>query len=203
MALTTYAGLQAAIADWMARSDLTAVIPTDFIVMFEARANRALRVRQMLTSTNLTPSSGSATLPTDYLEWQRVTWTGTERRELEYVLPTYLQAAYPTSPSDLPNIFTIEGLTLKIRPVDGTALEFLYYQKIPALSAANQATHWLFTAHPDLYLCGALYSGRLYMKDMEMADVWKNEMAAIFDEIRRLSAATQGQARIRAYGSTP
>jgi hypothetical protein len=203
VALTTYAELQAAVADWMARSDLTTVIPADFIVMFEARANRVLRVRQMLTSTNLTPSSGSATLPTDYLEWQRVTWTGSQRRELEYVLPTYLQAAYPTSPADLPTVFTIEGTTLKIRPVDGTVLEFLYYQKIPALSAGNQATHWLFTAHPDLYLAGALYAGRTYMKDMEMAEAWKGEMAAIFDEIRRLSAVTQGQTRIRAYGSTP
>lgn len=202
MALSTYADLQASIADWMARSDLTSTIP-DFIVLLEARLNRELRVRQMLTSTNLTPSSGSATLPADYLEWKRVTWTGSERRELEWVEPTYLQAAYPTSPSDYPNIFTIEGSTLKIRPIDGTALEFLYYQKIPALSAGNQATHWLWTAHPDVYLYGALVEGRMFMQDAEKAMLCAQKLANALEDIRRLSRATQGQARIRAYGATP
>src|SRR5262245_15894630 len=75
MAITTYAQLQTAIASWLARSDLTATI-ADFITLFEAAANRRLRVRQMETSTNLTPSSGAATLPTDYLAWRRLTWAG-------------------------------------------------------------------------------------------------------------------------------
>ena len=46
--------------------------------------------------------------------------------------PSYLQAAYPSSPADVPRIFTIEGSTLKVRPVDDTALEFDYFQKIAA-----------------------------------------------------------------------
>lgn len=40
------ATLQAAIAGWLARSDLTASIP-DFIQLGEARINRELRTRQM------------------------------------------------------------------------------------------------------------------------------------------------------------
>lgn len=201
MALDTYANLQTAIADWMARSDLTTVIP-DFITLLEARVNRELRVRSMLTSTNLTPSSGSATLPTDYLEWKRVTWTGSSRIELEWVEPTYLQAAYPTSPSDTPRRFTIEGTTLKIRPIDGTALEFLYYQKIPALSNSN-TTNWLLTAHPDLYLYGSIASGKAYMQDAEKAAFAAQAASAVMDSIKSLDRATQGQAQIRAYGSTP
>ena len=133
MSITTYAELQTAIASWLARSDLTASIP-DFITLFEAAANRRLRVRQMESSTDLTPSSGEVALPADYLAWRRLTWTGSPRVELAYVAPSYLQAAYPSSPADTPRIFTIEGATLKVRPVSDTALEFLYYQKIPALS---------------------------------------------------------------------
>ncbi len=202
MALSTYADLQASIADWMARSDLTSVIP-DFIAMFEARANRELRVRQMLTSTTLTPTAGVATLPVDYLEWRRVTWSGSPLRELEYVEPTYLNAAYPSGPSDLPNFFSIEGASLKIAPIDGTGLTFLYYQKIPTLSAGNQATHWLWTAHPDLYLYGAISAGKAYMQDLEKAAFAASQVSNIIADIKRLSGASQGQGRIRAYGATP
>ena len=44
MAITTYATLQTAIANFLARSDLTAQIP-DFITMAEARMNRELETR--------------------------------------------------------------------------------------------------------------------------------------------------------------
>ena len=44
MSLTSYTELQQAIADWLERADLATRIP-DFIVLFEAAANRRLRVR--------------------------------------------------------------------------------------------------------------------------------------------------------------
>jgi hypothetical protein len=151
MAITTYAELQTAIGNWLDHSLFTARIP-EFITLFEACANRRLRVRQQETSTNLTPSGGSVALPSDYLSWRRVTWTGSTRVELEYVHPSYLQAAYPTSPAGVPHFFTVEGSTLKIRPIDDTPLEFDYFQKIPALASVVPAdgtqTNWLLTAHP-------------------------------------------------------
>ena len=88
MAITTYAELQTAIGNWLDHSLFTARIP-EFITLFEACANRRLRVRQQETSTNLTPSGGSVALPSDYLSWRRVTWTGSTRVELEYgIRPT-------------------------------------------------------------------------------------------------------------------
>src|SRR6266403_929501 len=103
MAITSYSELQAAIGNWLDHS------------LFTACANRRLRVREQEASTPLTPSSGAATLPADYLMWRRVTWTGSTRVELQYVHPSYLQAAYPSSPTDVPRIFTIEGSKLKVR----------------------------------------------------------------------------------------
>jgi hypothetical protein len=132
MPLTTYAELQAAIGDWLERADLAARIP-DFITLFEAAANRRLRMREQEAAATLVPSSGTAALPADYLAWRRVTWAGARRVELDYVHPSYLQAAWPSSPSGVPLVFTIEGAALKIRPVDGTALELDYFQKIAPL----------------------------------------------------------------------
>src|SRR5262249_2448043 len=108
MAITTYAELQAAVGNWLDHSLFAARVP-EFIALFEAAANRRLRVREQEATATLTPSSGAVALPADYLAWRRLTWTGTPRAELQYVHPSYLQAAYPSSPTDVPRIFTIEG----------------------------------------------------------------------------------------------
>lgn len=44
--ISDYASLQTAIADWLARADLTDQIPT-FITLAEARLNRDLRLASM------------------------------------------------------------------------------------------------------------------------------------------------------------
>jgi len=44
--ITDYASLQAEVAGWLARADLTSQIPT-FIQLAEARFNRDVRVREM------------------------------------------------------------------------------------------------------------------------------------------------------------
>lgn len=201
MAITTYSELQAAIGNWLDHSLFTARVP-EFIALFEAAANRRLRVRQMETSIDLTPSSGSAAVPTDYLAWRRVTWTGAPRMELQYVHPSYLQAAYPSAPSGVPRIFTIEGSTLKVRPVNDTALELDYFQKVPALSG-SVSTNWLLSAHPDLYLFGSLVEAEMFGVNDERAPLWKGRRDEIFDEIEKLSNKTRGAGTVRAMGATP
>jgi hypothetical protein len=201
MAITTYAELQTAIGNWLDHSLFAARTP-EFIALFEASANRRLRVREQEASATLTPSSGAAPLPADYLMWRRVTWTGATRVELQYVHPSYLQAAYPSSPSDVPRIFTIEGSTLKVRPLDTTALEFDYFQKVPALSD-SAATNWLLAAHPDLYLFGSLVEAEMFGVNDERAPVWKARRDEIFDEIEKLSNKTRGAGAVRVMGVTP
>jgi hypothetical protein len=208
MAITTYSELQAAIGNWLDHS-LFASRTGDFIALFEAAANRRLRVREQEATATLTPSSGAAPLPADYLMWRRVTWTGSTRVELQYVHPSYLQAAYPASlsmlapaPAGVPRIFTIEGSTLKIRPLDATPLEFEYFQKVPALSDSAPA-NWLLGAHPDLYLFGSLVEAEMFGVNDERAPMWKARRDEIFDEIEKLSNKTRGAGAMRVMGVTP
>ena len=203
MSIATYAELRTAVENWLDHTLFTARVP-EFIALFEAAANRRLRVRQQEASSALSPSLGTVALPGDYLAWRRVTWTGAPRVELQYVHPSYLQAAYPSSPADVPRIFTIEGSTLKVRPIDGAALEFDYFQKIPALSSgADSGTNWLLAAHPDLYLFGALVEAEMFGVNDERAPVWKARRDEIFDEIEKLSNKTRGAGAIRVTGVTP
>lgn len=200
MSLTTYASLQSLVADQLARGDLTTQIP-DFITLFEVEAARTLfRMRRTETSTTLTPASGSVALPTDYMGWRRVTWTGSVRVDLEYVHPSILQAWDPTTSSGIPTIFTIEGSTLKIRPTDTTALEFDYFAKTGALSSA---LNWLMTNHPDAYFFGSLEQAYLFVKDPANAAIWAAKKLAVFSDIKLLQFREQGAMAIRVMGATP
>jgi hypothetical protein len=199
MAITTYAELQTAIGSWLDRS-LTQV--TDFIVLFEAQVNRRLMVRQQTTSTTLTPSSGSATLPTDYLEWKRVTWTGSPTRELTYVTPSALSSFNASAVSGTPTHFTIEGSTLKVAEISDTALDFLYSQKVPALSVTN-TTNWLLTAHPDAYLFGALTMSATLTSDAENGRAWNALTQGILGELWGLDFSQRGTTVQRTTGPTP
>ena len=199
MPITTFSELKSAVASWLARDDLSANI-ADFIALFEAAANRRLRVRQMETTASLAPSAGAAMLPADYLAWRRLTWTGDRRRELEYVHPSYLQAAFPDASSGVPRLFTIEGSTLKIRPTDGTALEFGYFQKVPALSDAAPS-NWLLAAHPDLYLFGALTEAQGFNVDPDKMAMWGSRRNDIFEEIDKLDGKTRGAGAVRVMGT--
>lgn len=196
MSLSTYSDLQTQVANWLHRSDLTAYIP-DFITLFEAAAARKLRVRPMEVTTTLTPSVGSVALPVDYLGWRRLTWTGSARVELQYVHPSILQAYFPDSPTDTPSMFTIEGGNILIRPLDTTALEFVYYAKNGALSST---LNWLYTNHPDIYLFGTLAEAQGFKVDADKLALWKARRDEIFDEIEKLNFRENGSMQMKVRG---
>jgi hypothetical protein len=201
MAITTYTELQSAIGNWLDHSLFTARIP-EFITLFEATANRRLRVREQETSTSLTVTSGTATLPTDYLGWRRATMASSPKIELEYVEPSYLQWAFPSNTGGDPLVFTIEASSIYIRPVTSDNLTFLYYAKVPALSDSNP-TNWLLTAHPDLYLFGSMVEAELFGVNDSRAPLWKARRDEIFDEIERLATKSRGIGAVRVMGWTP
>ncbi len=201
MAISTYAELQTGIDNWLANQLFSARSP-EFIALFEAAANRRLRVRQQESSTTLAPSSGDATLPTDYLSWRSVRWEGATPTVLEYVTPDYLSARLPTVTSDTPIQFTIEGSTFSTRSSDTTNITFKYFAKVPALSD-SATTNWLLTAHPDLYLFGSLVEAEMFGVNDERAPIWKVRRDEIFDEIEKLSNKTRGAGVVKVLGPTP
>lgn len=198
MALATYSDLQASVASWMARDDLNTYIP-DFITLFEAAACRRLKVRPMETTTTLTPSSGVATLPSDFLGYRRVTWTGTPIRELLYVTPP-IYSSYLNTTGAQALVFTIEGSNLRVAPSDDTALTFTYTQKTAAVSSS---LNWLYTNYPDAYLFGALCEANAFIKDPTKAALWKARRDDVFDEIAMVDFRERSDMTMRTDGATP
>jgi hypothetical protein len=144
-------------------------------------------------------SGGSGALPADFLSQRRVTWPGSTKVELEYVEPSFLQAAFPDNASGMPQVYTIEASTIIVRPVDNTSLTLLYFAKIAALSS-GAPNNWLLTAHPDVYLFGSMVEAEMFGVNDERMGLWKARRDELFDEISILSNKAGG---MRIMGTTP
>ena len=174
MSITTYAELQTVIAGYLARSDLTTQIP-DFIRLAEVRLRRDLRIRQMLTSTTLTCTSGTATvtIPSDFLEIKDFVVTGNPVRPLNYESPSLFSRNSRSMDAGKPLDYTVLATTFKLAPIpDSNYTLSLVYSAAPTfLSDANTSNAFLVTC-PDLLLYGALIEAEPYLMNDARINTW-------------------------------
>jgi hypothetical protein len=174
MSIATYSDLQAAIADWLNRGDLTAQIPT-FISLAEADFNRRLRTRQMLCRATTDLLEHFTPLPPDFLEGRNVQLDTQPLTPLEYVTLEVADDMRSTvhAHAGKPRFYTIIGATIEAIPIPDAPyqIELTYYGKIPALSSGSP-TNWLLSAAPDLYLYASLTHAAPYLKDDERLPMW-------------------------------
>ena len=183
MALGTYTELQASIADFLNRSDLTSVI-TDFITMCEAELNRELRVREMSVRTRAPINSQYVKLPDDFLSMRNIELQTDPVTSLQYKNLTNLDIHRSGDSTGKPLYFSIMQNNIEFAPVpDGDyTIEIVYYQKIPALSVKE--TNWLLSAHPDLYLYGSLAHSAPYLHDDQRIGVWAGKYNQVLESIK-------------------
>ena len=206
MALDTFAGLKATIADYLNRDDLTAIIPS-FITIAEAKFNRKLRTRQMIKRANGQIESAFFAYPSDWLQAKEFQLNTNPIVRLQFVTEAYgdeLKANRYVSIGQ-PAYYTITGTQLEFIPTpDSTySAELTYYAKIPALSDSN-TSNWLLAYAPDLYLYGALLEAAPYLKDDERLAVWSqmyiNSLGDIEVADQRASVSSTPLVRARSLG---
>ena len=177
MAITTYAELQTATANWLDRTDLTSRIP-EFIELAEANFNRQIRQPDMVAKDDSFSIAGRyTTLPTDTLEIIRIVVDLTPVIVLEYMTPEEIsERRIVMSSTGKPYYFTtIGGATnqLEVLPSPDSTYtsSIVYYTRIAALSDAA-TSNWLLAAHPDIYLFGTLVEAEPYLKNDERMPMW-------------------------------
>lgn len=197
MAFTTYAQLQATIADYLARSDLTNQIK-DFITLAETRLARDLRIRQMLTYTTLSTVADVATvnLPTDFLQLKDIHLNTNPIQTLTYLTPSNLFRNTYATVVDLPKFYTTTGSQFIFAPVPDTVytIQILYYAKPPVLSDSNTSNVWLANC-PDALLYAALAEAEPYLMNDQRLATW----SAMYD--RAIQALTASDDSGEASGS--
>lgn len=188
MAISTYAELQTAAANWLDRTDLTARVP-EFIDLAESTFNRTIRNRQMITKNDsYSLDSRYVNLPTDTLEVIRIVVDVTPQITLQYLTPEEIAERRNSSSTGRPQYFTVVGgstnqIELLRSPDETYTSSILYYTKIPALSD-SATTNWLLTSHPDIYLFGTLVEAEPYLKNDERMPMWSARLGKALQELK-------------------
>lgn len=213
MAIDSYTTLQAAIANWLARDDLTGRIP-EFVALTEAKLNRSLFVPQMETRSSTTIDINSAepefvSLPSDFQTMRRIRLSGvTGKPALKFLTGTQMDTVRYSrdNVAGQPCYFSIVGTEIELVPTPREAyvLEMVYRATIPPL--ASNATNWLLTMAPDVYLYGSLMEAAPYTKDDERVSIWLagfTSAMSTLNDLGNMQSFDSGPSQIVLPGNTP
>lgn len=174
MAITSYSDLQTSVANYLGRTDLTAIIP-DFIDFAEARLSRELRTRQMLKNVTSEMVSGTAklALPSDFLFIRDIFIQGNPRKSLDFKSPSAFSKLARPDESGKPVSYTIYGTDFVFGPIPDAnyTLELLYYARPPRLD--NDTTSNVYLAnYPDALLYASLLEAEPYLMNDARISTW-------------------------------
>lgn len=194
MSIRNYTELQASIAGWLKRSNLTERIP-DFITLAEAALNRQLRVRQMTGYYSRSTDQSMIALPDDFLEAEKIQLDG---MTLTYI-DRYAADADTLATSGHDRRYTMVGqsIWLLTRVEKMSRFGMWYYQRITPLSD-EEPQNWLIEDAPDAYLYGALLQAEPYLKNDARVATWGQLYGDVLTAMGVTStrARTQGSALV-------
>ncbi len=189
MAITTYAQLQTATANWLDRTDLGARIP-EFIELAEANFNRVIRQPDMIAKNDsFAIASRYTTLPSDTLEIVRIVIDLTPVIVLEYMTPEEIsERRIVMNATGKPYYFTTVGgstnqLEVLPSPDSSYTSSIVYYTRIAALTD-SATSNWLLAAHPDIYLFGTLVEAEPYLKNDERMPMWTARLDKALNDLK-------------------
>ena len=190
MAITTYAELQVAAANWLVRADLTPRIP-EFIALAEARLNRVMRARLAEAEVALTATVGVRTipLPAGFTEPLRLWIERAEgRSELRFLEAGLIGAS---SLRGEPRAWTVDGGNLGFdRPCAQAYGLTLRMLRAFALSDAAP-TNALLSDFPDLYLFATLSEAAPLLRDADLAAAYETKLGRAIDEANAKDARSR------------
>lgn len=179
MAFADYSELKTTIANYLARSDLTSIIP-DFIRLAETRLQRDIRTRQMLIVATAVTTGGDSTvgLPTDFLEMRDIHLNTMPVFTLRYKAPNSFYETSRTTESGRPVDYTTLGAEIQLSPIPDTTytLQMLYYGK-PTVLSDSTASNVFLANYPDALLYASLAEAEPYLMNDARIQTW----AALYD----------------------
>jgi len=174
MSIATYSELKTAVANYLARTDLTDQIP-DFIRFAELRLRRELRIRQMLKSVTTSTTGGDSTveLPSDFLEIRDFAVVTNPIQPLTYSSPAVFSRNTRSTESGKPLDYTILASEFQLAPVpDGTyTLKLLYFAAPTFLGDTNSSNVFLANS-PDALLYASLLEAEPYIMNDARINTW-------------------------------
>ena len=194
--ITSLTTLNTAIADYLARDDLTSYI-SNFIQNCENKVGRTLNLRNEETALSVAISSGLATVPADFKALKFAYYSATPVQLLQWLPLEDIYRKYPnrSDTSTVPGYISREAASFIFGPVaaDGT-LKGVYYAKQDPLRTTNPS--WYVTNAPEVLLYGSLLEAAPFMHGDERIPVWQQLFKDALDTLReeeKNSATSKGQ----------
>lgn len=187
--ITSFATLQTAVTDYLARSDLS-TFTENFIQNAESKLYKRLRIRAMEKTYNSAISSGVLSVPSDYVQMKHAYVNTSPITWLERLSAEQIYSKYPVrSGAEIPKYYAREASSFIFGPYPGDySVNSIYYSRFTALSSAN-STNWFIDEAPDLLLYGSLLEAEPFIKNDNRLTVWKSfyddSFMAVRDEERR------------------
>jgi len=210
--VSTYAQLKTDIAEWLARGDLTAVIPT-FVRLCETDINNDFRLLDMIRRARAAGAdSRYLPIPDGLLEFRRMSyWPDADRVfSLIQVSPENLQVLDTVNTStgsyQFPQRYTVHREIEFDAPASSDAdIEMIYYVRYPAL-ASDTDTNWILQNAYGAYLYGSLLHAKPYLRDEQSAAFvaagYENAVQSTMKTEKR-SRTNQAATRVSVSGATP
>jgi hypothetical protein len=172
MALASYNDLVSTVESYLARTDLTSVIPT-FVMLAQQRMSRDLRTREMLKVVTTTATDNTVQLPNDFLEMRELHFQGNPPITLEYESPDKFFRNQVTTTSGLPYYYTIIGYEFQFAPAPDIeqVLQMLYYAE-PTFITSTVPTNLYINNYPDALLYAALAEAEPYLMNDTRIQTW-------------------------------
>lgn len=172
MALATYSELVSTVESYLARSDLTSIIPT-FVQLAQQRMTRDLRTREMLKVSTTTATDGTVEIPTDFLEMREIHFQGNPPITLMYESPDKFFRDMMTTTSGLPVYYTIIGYEFQFAPTPDSSktLQLLYYAK-PTFISSTVSSNLYLANYSDALLYATLAEAEPYLMNDNRIQVW-------------------------------
>jgi len=170
-----FAQLQATIASYLARTDLTDQIP-EFIRLAQDRLSRDLYIRQTLKVATTKTTAGDATveLPADFVAMKDLHISSTNPiQTVTFQSTSNFFRNARVLVSGPPTFYTLLGSEFQFAPVPDTdyTLKMVYYHKPPYLSDTVSSNLWLATT-PDLLLYASLGEAEPFLMNDERIATW-------------------------------
>jgi hypothetical protein len=170
--ISNYATLQTAVADYLARSDLTTFIP-NFIQNAENKLYRTMNLRAEETALSVSISSGVAAVPSDFkaLKFAYVDGNPVDLLDWVSIHELYRDYSNRSETSSNPSVISREGTNFVFGPKATGTLKGIYYKKFAGLRTTDST--WYVVNAPETLLFGALLEAKPFIMDDARIAVWK------------------------------
>ena len=174
--ITNYETLLTAVADYVARDDLTS-FAANFVQNWEERFYRDPQNWGDWMESSTTFSASAASVPADFLAVKYATVQGdVSSAPLQRVSLAVLLGQWPRGISGKPRMIAKQGSSFVFGPEPDSSytITLQYYAKPTLLRSDADGANWLTTHAPDLCLYGALLEAEPFLKNDGRIAVWRD-----------------------------